>query len=368
MQPILRQEDGSTSGDRINQTGNPEQPGPVAIPTTGGGIPDPRLVGHPPVTQNPTNPTAPTAPGAPTTTTPTGSNPTGYYPTGTPSGYPTPTGTRTTTTSLNLSRYNTDPALRSVQGDETVEGRLSGLMRGDNELIRIARENANFGASERGLMGSSIAAGAAERAARETALPIAQQDAAWYGQTAKDNMDAKNRDLLADQEMNATLYGQEVDRNWRSGEAALGRAHDLRIQSNDQSWKSGEAEADRQLSKSNTYFQMTLGRESNLAGILQGIYSNPNMDPSQQAQAADNARQMFSGLWESSNRTFAEGIPQIFWDPYQMTSGSFGAGGGSGSNSSGSSTGGSNTGSNNALTSGIDPRHLPAEYRGMVGG
>lgn len=86
---------------------------------------------------------------------------------------------------------------RDVAGNETVQSQLDALLRGDSNYITRARNSASATAAGRGLLNSSMAAGAGEAAAIDAALPIAQQDASWYGQTHADNMDAENQYLLA---------------------------------------------------------------------------------------------------------------------------------------------------------------------------
>jgi hypothetical protein len=69
-----------------------------------------------------------------------------------------------------------------VQGElsegATVEGRLNGLLSQNNDYIKRARTSADQTSNRRGMLNSSMAAGAAEGAAIDRALPIAQQDAA----------------------------------------------------------------------------------------------------------------------------------------------------------------------------------------------
>lgn len=81
---------------------------------------------------------------------------------------------------------------RQVQGNETVADQLRRLTSGNNAYIQGARNRANRASSARGLLSSGMAMGNAESAAIDAALPIAAQDAAWYGRTAADNMEAQN--------------------------------------------------------------------------------------------------------------------------------------------------------------------------------
>ncbi|MDH3386887.1 MAG: hypothetical protein OEN02_03195 [Gammaproteobacteria bacterium] len=67
--------------------------------------------------------------------------------------------------------------LGEVNKESTVEGRLGGLLSQNNPYIDRARTAAAQTANRRGMLNTSMAAGAAEGAAIDRALPIAQQDA-----------------------------------------------------------------------------------------------------------------------------------------------------------------------------------------------
>ena len=67
-----------------------------------------------------------------------------------------------------------------AQNNDTVEGRLSGLLANESSYMLSARTKAQQQANQRGLLNSTMAATAGEKAAIETALPIAQQDASYY--------------------------------------------------------------------------------------------------------------------------------------------------------------------------------------------
>jgi len=103
-----------------------------------------------------------------------------------------------------------------------VQDRLVDLLERDNPYIKSARDRAMEMASQRGLLNSSIAAGAAERAAIEAALPIAQQDASTWqkaeltgyeaGLTDWLNKGADARQLLRDTaQQQYTLQNKGVD-------------------------------------------------------------------------------------------------------------------------------------------------------------
>ena len=64
----------------------------------------------------------------------------------------------------------------------TVAGQMTGLLNSGNSYIKNARNRGKEHAASRGLLNSSIAAGASEKAAINAAMPIAQQDANTYNQ------------------------------------------------------------------------------------------------------------------------------------------------------------------------------------------
>ncbi|MDH3638903.1 MAG: hypothetical protein OES09_10650 [Gammaproteobacteria bacterium] len=84
-------------------------------------------------------------------------------------------------TAANIGEYTPYEAVTGeVSEDATVQGRMSGLLSQDSDYIQRARESAKRFSNRRGLLNTSMAAGAAEGAAIDRALPIAQQDAAAF--------------------------------------------------------------------------------------------------------------------------------------------------------------------------------------------
>jgi len=78
----------------------------------------------------------------------------------------------------NIGAYTPYTAVTgTVAPEATVEGRLAGLLSQNNPYIDRARTEAAQLANRRGMLNTSMAAGAAEGAAIDRALPIAQQDA-----------------------------------------------------------------------------------------------------------------------------------------------------------------------------------------------
>lgn len=301
---------------------------------------------------------------------------------------------------------NRDAITRDVQGNELSGNQLNALIQGDSQYIRNARLSAREAAADRGMLMSSVAAGASQRAAIDAAQPFAMQQADAYGRAASENMAARNTDAQADQgqfrdmaardialraQMEDASLGRQFsagqaaqEQSWRSGESALDRtltqsenaanrnfqsaeraagqnwqsgenAYDRAFRGDqanldryqqtterlgaqdygrdmaeaEQAWRSGEASLDRTYnaeqaaanrneSRYSTYFNLVANREQQLAQVLAGVYSNPNLTPQQQEAAAANARAVLGSVADNYNAVMSNGIPPIFNNPYPM--------------------------------------------------
>ena len=115
-----------------------------------------------------------------------------------------------------------DATQRSISAPEdTVQGQITGLLDKDSRYIQRAKVAGTTYAASRGLLNTSIAAGATEAAAIDAALPIAQQDADTYFRQGLENQSASNTALstnaqllnqinLANAQNEATLKGQAL--------------------------------------------------------------------------------------------------------------------------------------------------------------
>lgn len=117
-----------------------------------------------------------------------------------------------------------DPATRTVDaGKETVAGQMDTLLGKDSPYITRARAGATQTANQRGLLNSSIAAGAGEAAAIDAAAPIAAADANIYGTASRDNQVASNTALqFGAGETNTTsrLNSEALNQPGRAAQAA----------------------------------------------------------------------------------------------------------------------------------------------------
>lgn len=78
------------------------------------------------------------------------------------------------------------------QDKSTVQGQLKSLLSQDNPYITQARQEGERTAAKRGMLNSSMAAGASEASAIKAALPIAQQDATTYATAQSKQQDVVN--------------------------------------------------------------------------------------------------------------------------------------------------------------------------------
>lgn len=91
--------------------------------------------------------------------------------------------------------YGYTPSTREVTENETVSGQMNKLLRADSPYLQQARSGAMQTANARGLLNTSMAAGAGEAAAIQSSLPIAGADAQAYGRAATENLGYKNQGL-----------------------------------------------------------------------------------------------------------------------------------------------------------------------------
>ena len=115
-------------------------------------------------------------------------------------------------------------AMRGVRPEDTVKQQLSSLLAGDSTYIDQARARALQTANSRGLLNTSLAAGAGAEAAISQGLPIAQQDAATFFKQGLTNQEATNQFSLAAQERAARSQEAELGRQFQARENALSRS------------------------------------------------------------------------------------------------------------------------------------------------
>lgn len=156
-----------------------------------------------------------------------------------------------------------------VAEDQSVETPLNKLLAGSSDYIRNARNSGTAYAARRGLINSSIAAGSAQGAAIDKALPIASQDAA---QTATNNLSMQNAgyaDEQIDRQGNQAIKLAGVNNDAEAARLSTSIAGTAALQS-----QSDKAQMDRQTS------------QAAATAALQGQSDAAQLDRQQQAALA----------------------------------------------------------------------------------
>lgn len=245
---------------------------------------------------------------------------------------------------------------REVQDRERAQYQLDQMLAENGPLMRRAAASGMAVAGQRGLMNSSLAAGAAQGAMMDRAQPYVLSDADAYRQAASESMAAKNAaaQLNAQLRTQANISGaeltgawdraamqakaealmQEYQRRWQSGESEAQRmwqsgenAEQRSWQSNEnllnrdwqtgeriatQDWQSGENQLNRDwTSEENmhqrmlqwttaqlqTYASMRMSENQAMAQVMANIFGNPNLTAAEQRAAWANAQVSFEDLY-----------------------------------------------------------------------
>lgn len=116
---------------------------------------------------------------------------------------------------------------REVQPEELVSNQLTGLLGSDSKYIQDARRQGLEQSNAMGGLGGTLGVGAAQTSATRAALPIAQQDAATYMQTAKDNMQALNEFQQLNHQRATQMALGEMDSSTRLNTANINASASL---------------------------------------------------------------------------------------------------------------------------------------------
>lgn len=126
-----------------------------------------------------------------------------------------------------------ETATVTPDANSTVAGQVAKITAQDSPLNQVAQTNAKQTAAARGLLNSSIAATAGQKALYDSALPIAQQDAATFADAAKFNASAKNTALTQQRDSGITGFQQEKGFEQQSKLQAADIANQQEMQSKD---------------------------------------------------------------------------------------------------------------------------------------
>jgi len=111
----------------------------------------------------------------------------------------------------------------TVTPDQTVEGRLKGLLSDENPLVQMARTQGLESANARGLLNSSLGAQAGALAHYQYAMPVAQADAQTYANAARANADNDTQVSVSNAALNqqSALANQAAENAFRELERRI---------------------------------------------------------------------------------------------------------------------------------------------------
>ena len=251
-----------------------------------------------------------------------------------------------------------EEVLGSVDDESTVEGRMEGLLSKTSDYMQRAESKANAFSNRRGLLNSSMAAGAAHGAAIDAALPIAQQDAAAFleqqfrnqgysNEAAKHLADASisRENLEAGLEQDTNRFNQtnllENERLNQAAENASNMA--MAAETNKNNFATLSADLQSQLAQIDNELAMNLEQLASTFDIMQNLDSvNGSIYQQMVAeigQILTNEDKVEVAQAKINNLLAAAGIEFAFSNGQEMGGSPVGGGGGTGPGPGGGNTG-----------------------------
>lgn len=216
------------------------------------------------------------------------------------------------------------PTYQSVNENELVSGQLQGLLQSNSPYLDLARAQGTQQAASRGLLNSSMAAGSAENAAIQAALPIAQGNAQEYAQVGAANAQAANqwtgeniaaraqtqsagiyasaqRDVA---HMNMTVQEDQLAQQYKEfGVSTTDQVNEfnaaqknamMQFQSG-QNTQVGEYESQLGWNKYSLGVQMQMHGMDQYTQMMSSMLQNPNMTADDRAAMQGNLQSIYSG-------------------------------------------------------------------------
>lgn len=192
-------------------------------------------------------------------------------------------------TSSNTAAQLGDPTKWNVTPEQTVEGRVNGIIDKDSPIIQAARTRAGQASNARGLLNSSMGVEAGESAAYDAALPIASVDAQTSAKAAGYNADASNQFAVKNVDAQNTLNGQKLAADTQRYTASLDAQTRTALANLDSSTKLQLTQLDgqnKQLLQTNS---SAANMFSTYMNSIASISQSTNMDQAAKDTATQNA-------------------------------------------------------------------------------
>jgi vacuolar-type H+-ATPase subunit H len=226
------------------------------------------------------------------------------------SGYPASSGTGTTTNGATGIATPTAGSVTdwSVNPNQTVAGQIANLTDPNQPLIAQARAQALQAMNARGLPNSSLAQTAADSAAYQVALPIAQQDASTNATAAQTNANAANTLNVANLQAGTSVYTAQTQAQTQA----------LNNQSAQQIAEANNQSA-QQIAAANNQSQQLISKMSSDTQVqvqkLQNDYGTLINSSSQAANSFNTAMQTIANINASTTmdaNTKTQAIAQVY--------------------------------------------------------
>lgn len=198
---------------------------------------------------------------------------------------------------------------RDVSQDELSSNQLASILDQNGLLMQRARGQGMAQANSRGLLNSSLAAGAAQGAMIDAATPYAMQQAGAYTNVGDRNMDAENTYLLqeGDHANAQTIAGMNLSASQEAAALARDenrRQFDLEMAANERARAEDMRRYDVDYQRERDMLAETDLRNRNnfiSSGIFNTVMSNPSLwrDSVGSMGFANLYATQFSDLWDS---------------------------------------------------------------------
>lgn len=197
--------------------------------------------------------------------------------------------------SVDLTKAAGDIAQPTMASD-----RLNSLLAADSPYIQMARTRAAQTANSRGLLNSSIAAGAGEAAAIERAAPLAQSDAEQTNLFERDKNNFQREGAIRQ-------LGIAADNDTQARTFQFNRDQ----QTNDQDFKLVQAQVQAKLDNAKLPAQFSLSIAQQAQTGVQAILADPNLKPDAKRVAIQNLTDYTNTTIDWAGRFFGGTIPKL---------------------------------------------------------
>ena len=255
------------------------------------------------------------------------------------------------------------PSAIKVGTNETVEGRMAGLLKDPNNPLNVqAQTFANQQTNKRGLLNSSINTSAAQDAMMKNVMPIAQQDAATFYDANKTNVgnDMSSQMFNSDQQGRIGMFNAGTAKDFALTDKNNQAQFDIQKMNRDFDMAVARMDSDNKLAVANI---QAMANDSGIAGdlgkSLMSMYQQTAADPNLSTEAKAS---IYSNL-KSQYESVVSLLPSIKLKAQSLN---FPAASGSTGNPSKPSEAGTNTTSNTPLSTGVQSSTLPANLANAI--